>query len=1324
MTSVKFTLCTFNEMTHTAGPGAGGAAICLWVYYISACTLSVTQCSFHKCTCTADRQCGGAIYAEAIETELTISISLSSFTECAVTGTSDTLGGSVFCSSPSSISVSDCFFEKSSSGHQGGALSLKYHQLTTLSNCAFVLCHAPELGGALFLDDLHSVDFSFLQFRGCSVNGHMNVSADIFIKTLDDYEVFKSGRFYDTDSGKYTIWVYPLAVDALKQFVTYSGRLPNVTVDVSISGDTATVTATVNTGVKGTMGILLEGSNVPRLVHVPFGSETETSTTGSATVSSGVNGILPPAAKYELRAWSVPTVYLTGIEYTRTTLSEDGNIAKIVLIGMNFDEGSYSMLIRNGGNTFNISLTRSNWTTLVGEAPLPPSTDEGRLEWGVRYEVEKVMRRPEGEDEENVLQRFELALWTPDEPARICKSTGAVLNKDRSEVTISLEGRAFGEWLGWIWVSVGGTFWKSLSMRQLSETHCEADFLVSSEGDDTHLKYEGEYTVCLKPDEPSTLIVESGITVRIPGLPIFTKVQFDFTNSLGTGCIAILSGIDLVVGTEYEVKLNTLHAFSIVVKSSTRAESSEMLIGCEGSLAYSADILIATVNPTDETNGIVKMPSPYPGQTQARPNVNEIFVDTETGRDEWTCGDLSRPCSTMDVAWTIIRTLKITQPTFSLLNRTSLSSQMRIENGMSVLMHSGSHREPSLTIPSSAAESATSALIVVSSAFLNIQNIDIVIGSSKPSFVLISTLSSEMILKDGLMTIKSDTNENGNELEELCLWKTGLIELIETELNVTNNQFFNISQGVMTMKGGLLTIEGCIFRNNFPSNSSFPSARRNIACSQGGVVTIGSLGAGDGYKKSSAWISSENCSIESTEVNADAPLFIPTLSPESSSEFDKKSKSFTLTIEGTILIPCSLFLEVFENGKDGTEVNSTQIPLTVDSVTSFTETKIVVSLPSSSVESLDDSLEWRGRLVFGENEITPNSFLIQQSSSGRFAQAVKDNMKWWIPLVVVLSCALLAVILVVVLMIRRRSKNKGENDGEPQEMNQTEDKIDVMMAEGDNGDGEHSVNTAGQRQLNPGLTFHESHSHPSLQNTNMVVPAPAGQAAVLIVGEDQFGRPKIEDGFVNSHDTLFNRLHGREKDLGLNIYRTRLDVAKAVAKLLSLRPNALALQKLNPHWVLLTSSNSVCFKLNDETPSQAQTTIPTQSGAQKEAQDEKRWSAPEEENCENEIDVGKVTVFSLGLILWEMTTGQVPFNETDAVNAQRQLGIGIVPRMDSIEPVELSKLLLECLDLNPHSRPTLESVVSRLESIGEGNNEDAVNLLELKNHQRGPQPES
>ncbi|KAK2949679.1 hypothetical protein BLNAU_15350 [Blattamonas nauphoetae] len=870
ITSVKFTLCTFNDMTVAAGNSLGGAAICL---NRSESTLTVTQCFFHKCTSTAENDDGGTICVRETVADSPISLTCCSFTECSNTGPHGNYGGCLFSLSQSTICLTDCFFKESQSLCEDGAVSLWNHPLATLSNCAFVSCSAQKDAGALAFRSVTSIDLSFLQFRDCSSTDRPDAK-DIFFKSISASLITEETvRFCDTTSDRPNVYVDTGSVD-MSRLVPKLESTPTVSIEVSFSEGTATVTATASEEVQGTMGILLKGSNVPRLVHVQFGSNSHTSRSGSTVVSSDDDGVLPPA-DYEIYASSMPSNYLSSLRIIAAECSlKDVNTTRIILRGMNLGSGSYSMLIRNGANTpFNISLTRSDMTTLVGEVPLHPSSVEGRLEWGTEYKIETMMWLPQGGIEENVRLSSAFTISTPNEPARICSFQKTVLNNDRTIATVTFEGRVLTEDLGSIWVKFGSTFWESSSsIRNLSETLCEVDFLVASEESETSLKYERQYTACIKPLESSTLLVDSGIAVRIPGPPTLTDVKFEFTNSVGTECFAIFTGTNLVVGTEYEVRLNTTHTFSIVVTSSTRAESSEMVIGLEGTLVYSQNILIETIEPTDSESGIALTPSPFTGKTPARPTAIEVFVDTETGQMDEKCGIASRPCSTMDVAWKIVRTLEISQPTFSLLKSTSLSSPMTIGSGMSVLMQNGTNSGPSLSIPSSAAESATSALIVVSSALLNMQNIDIVVGSSKLSFVLISASSSEMILKDGLITVKDESARSGNEIEDLCVWKTGLIELTDTELDVRSNEFLNISQGAIVMKGGKLTIDGSIFRDNIPPNSLFSSARRNIACSSDGKIEIGSLSAGDGSSlHPSAWISSEGCSIESTEMNSHAP---------------------------------------------------------------------------------------------------------------------------------------------------------------------------------------------------------------------------------------------------------------------------------------------------------------------------------------------------------------------------------------------------------------------------------------------------------------------
>ncbi|KAK2951230.1 hypothetical protein BLNAU_13846 [Blattamonas nauphoetae] len=89
--------------------------------------------------------------------------------------------------------------------------------------------------------------------------------------------------------------------------------------------------------------------------------------------------------------------------------------------------------------------------------------------------------------------------------------------------------------------------------------------------------------------------------------------------------------------------------------------------------------------------------------------------------------------------------------------------------------------------------------------------------------------------------------------------------------------------------------------------------------------------------------------------------------------------------------------------------------------------------------------------------------------------------------------------------------------------------------------------------------------------------------------------------------------------------------------------------------------------------------------------EEQRWVPPEEADGKEIVDARHGTVFRLGLVLWEIETGLVPFGEIDGINAQRQLGSGILPKMDRVSP-EMAELIEYCLQIDPLKRPTLSSI--------------------------------
>ncbi|KAK2950532.1 hypothetical protein BLNAU_14526 [Blattamonas nauphoetae] len=107
----------------------------------------------------------------------------------------------------------------------------------------------------------------------------------------------------------------------------------------------------------------------------------------------------------------------------------------------------------------------------------------------------------------------------------------------------------------------------------------------------------------------------------------------------------------------------------------------------------------------------------------------------------------------------------------------------------------------------------------------------------------------------------------------------------------------------------------------------------------------------------------------------------------------------------------------------------------------------------------------------------------------------------------------------------------------------------------------------------------------------------------------------------------------------------------------------------------------------------------TAEEASRRREDEQRWQAPEaDEKNEGEVDGPAESVFSLGLLLAEVDTGQVPFGEVDGINAHRMAGTGTPPNMEGMNE-DLKSLILECLELNPSDRPSLDTILSSLNSI-------------------------
>ncbi|KAK2944479.1 hypothetical protein BLNAU_20576 [Blattamonas nauphoetae] len=450
------------------------------------------------------------------------------------------------------------------------------------------------------------------------------------------------------------------------------------------------------------------------------------------------------------------------------------------------------------------------------------------------------------------------------------------------------------------------------------------------------------------------------------------------------------------------------------------------------------------------------------------------------------------------------------------------------------------------------------------------------------------------------------------------------------------------------MRNGSLEVVTSSFHANTPNLPSFPSLRRNIHCSDGGHIEIGSLTGGDGVGEKMGWFSRSDCTLSGDGVEIKIAFFAPTLNTnESQTTFTKKTGTFEIEIVGTILIPCGLLLEVFELTKDKKEGSQLQFELNLDSTQSFTEKNIKLAIPQASLKELKSELEWRGRLVFGDGLKTVESILIRKDLLGRILDTILKSMKWWLPIVVFVTC-----ILVVVIVIRhRRRKNE-------------------------------------KRSRATALSYFSICSNEDEIERQVCVGVDGLREETIVEGL-RLSRPSSSSEMLTLHTTLFDVLHSD----GCLVSKRETEelIVNGLAVLEASGMNMDVLSIVNTRVLVFNKEMELFLQLSD---------LKMLSG------ERLRWGGPEEglagsgSDCES--DRQKALVFRVGMMLWEIETGEVPFGQLDALNAHLNVMMGMVPDLESVGSVSMRRLIAECLERDPTARPTLPMIVSELKRIREG----------------------
>ncbi|KYQ94298.1 protein kinase [Tieghemostelium lacteum] len=111
-----------------------------------------------------------------------------------------------------------------------------------------------------------------------------------------------------------------------------------------------------------------------------------------------------------------------------------------------------------------------------------------------------------------------------------------------------------------------------------------------------------------------------------------------------------------------------------------------------------------------------------------------------------------------------------------------------------------------------------------------------------------------------------------------------------------------------------------------------------------------------------------------------------------------------------------------------------------------------------------------------------------------------------------------------------------------------------------------------------------------------------------------------------------------------------------------------------------------------------------------------RWRPPEiTKNVGHYSE--KVDVYCFSLVVWELLTGEIPFSDLDGSQASAQVAYaGLRPILpDHCDP-DLKKLLIQCWDSEPNTRPSFTVIVSKLKEIYHNN---PLGFLSIGGHDSG-----
>eukprot|EP00770_Monocercomonoides_exilis_P008155 MONOS_8113.1-p1 / transcript=MONOS_8113.1 / gene=MONOS_8113 / organism=Monocercomonoides_exilis_PA203 / gene_product=unspecified product / transcript_product=unspecified product / location=Mono_scaffold00297:2069-10174(-) / protein_length=2330 / sequence_SO=supercontig / SO=protein_coding / is_pseudo=false len=593
---------------------------------------------------------------------------------------------------------------------------------------------------------------------------------------------------------------------------------------------------------------------------------------------------------------------------------------------------------------------------------------------------------------------------------------------------------------------------------------------------------------------------------------------------------------------------------------------------------------------------------------------------------------------------------------------------------------------------------------------------------------------------------------NEDSLNNLCRWNGSMVDLQNCSGLMKDSTLANSENGGLSLSGGSVEIEKGEFMNNNPSIANYGSARRNVLCGDSAKLKVMSLKGGDGVlPNTSLWILDKGCTLEGIAKERASAFFIPKVESVTSEKSGEKVDAVfrgsvllpcNLSFKTVAAIGDEEVVEKYLFDASGfiseEEVHGSVPAKIIEGVPSEAEVRVCILFGKVNLPSATDSFILKNR---------SNS---EPDGEGNLVEGGKEGKSWALIIAVIFIVLFLIVLIVsIVLAVRwRKQKRRTEEleiivednirkDPKLIEMVTMEMSPEEQWRRAEQEAEKKNEERIKKRMNGKEMVHSESEEYLLSESgsTEYILGKDSDKIPEWMLEKvdekEEETRKRTPSPSISStylRDSLFMLLHGRneKKEMAIGTLEEREQTAAqilfwvangAIHSFDEMENELQSLSSLSSLVVLFSEHMVICIVLHfdcssDDSDSSSISSCsiatstsdcsranrngrgsPPPSSAFEEDDDDikecLRWKAPELQMNKKMGATKKSVAFSIGMMLWECLTLEIPFGEYAAELAGQKIANGERPVHGAERDSSLFECVKSCLSQEAKDRPKL-----------------------------------